>query len=151
MMVIARPLISCEGVASALRSLRRSARAYPTRAEIPSASVHLSALWAVAYFVSAAIGRPLIGIFANAWYPFPRWFRETTPYRREFGLQSVVWGVYCLARAVLRLIVLLHSGIGGFLLVSVVTGMPFFVALVAWGIWHARRSFGRLDVAVAAD
>ena len=62
-----------------------------------------------------------------------------------------MWGVYCLARAVLRLIVLLHSGIGGFLLVSVVTGMPFFVALVAWGIWHARRSFGRLDVAVAAD
>lgn len=113
--------------------------------------VVLSASWSVAYFVSAAIGRPLIGIFANAWYPFPRWFRETAPYRHEFGLQSVVWGVYCLARAVLRLIVLLHSGVGGFVFVSVVTGPPVFVALVAWGIWHARRSFGRLDVAAAAD
>jgi intracellular septation protein A len=113
--------------------------------------VVLSALWALAYFVSAAIGRPLIGVFANAWYPFPRWFRETAPYRREFGLQSVVWGVYCLARAVLRLLVLLHSGVGGFVLVSVVTGTPVFAALVAWGIWHARRSFVALDVAVAAD
>jgi len=113
--------------------------------------VVLSALWAGAYFVSAAIGRPLIGLFANAWYPFPAWFRATVPYRREFGLQSVVWGVYCLARAGLRLFVLLRSGVGGFVVISIVTGTPCFVALVAWGIWHARRTFGRLDVAVAAD
>ena len=65
--------------------------------------VVLSGLWAIAYFVSVAIGRPLIGVFANAWYPFPTWFRQTVPYRREFGLQSIVWGIYCLARAVLRL------------------------------------------------
>ena len=113
--------------------------------------VVLSALWAVAYFVSAAVGRPLIGVFANAWYPFPQWFRTTAPYRREFGFQSIVWGVYCLGRAVLRLFVLLHSGIGGFVLVSVVTGAPMLAALVAWGIWHARRAFGRLDLAIAAD
>jgi len=113
--------------------------------------VVLSALWAVAYFVSAAVGRPLIGVFANAWYPFPHWFRMTAPYRREFGLQSIVWGMYCLGRAVLRLFVLLHSGIGEFVLVSVVTGAPVLVALVAWGIWHARRAFGRLDLAPAAD
>jgi len=70
------------------------------------------------------------------------------PYRREFGLQSVVWGVYCLARAALRLYVLLRAGIGGFVVISLVTGVPMFVGLVAWGIWHARRVFGRLDVAV---
>jgi intracellular septation protein A len=112
--------------------------------------VVLSALWAIAYFVSVAIGRPLIGVFATAWYPFPAWFRETVPYRREFGLQSIVWGVYCLARAALRLFVLLRSGVGGFVVISLVTGAPVFVALVAWGIWHARRVFGRLDVAVPA-
>jgi len=112
--------------------------------------VILSALWAIAYFVSVAIGRPLIGVFANAWYPFPAWFRATVPYRREFGLQSIVWGVYCLARAALRLFVLLHAGIGGFVVVSLLTGIPMFGALVAWGLWHARRVFGRLDVAVLA-
>ena len=110
--------------------------------------VVLSALWSLAYFVSVAIGRPLIGVFANAWYPFPPWFRASAPYRREFGLQSIVWGVYCLARAGLRLFVLLHSGVGGFVLISLVTGFPFFFALVAWGIWHARRVFSRLELVV---
>jgi hypothetical protein len=105
--------------------------------------VVLSALWAVAYFVSVAIGRPLIGVFANAWYPFPAWFRASAPYKREFGMQSVVWGVYCLARAGLRLFVLLHSGVGSFVLISLVTGFPFFFLLVFWGIWHARRVFSQ--------
>jgi hypothetical protein len=110
--------------------------------------VVLSGLWSVAYFLSVAIGRPLIGVFANAWYPFPPWFRASAPYKREFALQSIVWGVYCLARAGLRLFVLLRSGVGGFVLISLVTGFPVFFALVLWGIWHARRVFSRLEVTV---
>ncbi|MFL5927585.1 MAG: DUF3159 domain-containing protein [Gaiellaceae bacterium] len=113
--------------------------------------VVLSALWGVAYLTSVAVGRPLIGLFATAWYPFPDWFRATPAYRREFGLQSVVWGVYCLCRAALRLLVLLRGGIGGFVIVSLLTGTPFLIALVGWGLWHARRTFARLDLAVAAD
>jgi intracellular septation protein A len=106
--------------------------------------VVLSACWGIAYFASAFIGRPLIGVFANAWYPFPAEFRASAPYRREFAMQSVVWGVYCLGRAGLRLWVLLGSGIGSFVLVSFVTGAPIFAALVFWGVWHARRTFVRL-------
>jgi Protein of unknown function (DUF3159) len=107
--------------------------------------VVLSAAWGVAYLVSAAIGRPLVGVFANAWYPFPPEFRAAASYRREFGLQSLVWGVFCLARAALRLVALLGSGVGGFVLVSIATGTPLFVALVFWGLWHARRTFTRLE------
>jgi intracellular septation protein A len=107
--------------------------------------VVLSGLWGVAYFGSVAIGRPLVGVFATAWYPFPAWFRASAPYRREFALQSLVWGAYCVARAGLRLWVLLDSGVGGFVLVSTLTGPPVLVALVAWGVWHARRTFSRLD------
>ena len=106
--------------------------------------VVLSALWGIAYLGSVAVGRPLIGVFANAWYPFPQWFRASAPYRREFAMQSLVWGVYCLSRAGLRLAILLASGVGGFVLVSVATGTPVLVALVLWGIWHAKRAFGRL-------
>jgi hypothetical protein len=114
--------------------------------------VVLSALWGLAYFVSVAIRRPLIGVFASAWYPFPTWFRASDPYRREFGMQSLVWGAYCLARAALRLWALLDAGVGGFVLVSVVTGTPLLAALIAWGIWHARRVFARLEAsAFAAD
>jgi hypothetical protein len=112
--------------------------------------VVLSACWGVAYIVSVAAGRPLIGVFATAWYPFPPAFRASEPFRREFSMQSLVWAVYCLGRAALRLVVLLHSGVGGFVLVSVVTGGPFLAVLVFWGLWHARRAFSRLDVAVPA-
>jgi len=121
-----------------------------------SATVYLaqpvvfSALWGIAYAASVVVGRPLIGVFANAWYPFPAWFRASRPYRREFALQSIVWAVYCLGRAALRLYVLLHSGIGGFVLISLVTGTPLLAALVLWGLWHARRSFARLDTAAVA-
>ncbi len=109
--------------------------------------VVLSALWGVAYLVSVLVGRPLIGVFACAWYPFPRWFRASAPFRREFALQSLVWAAYCFARAALRLVFLLHSGVGGFVLVSFVSGTPVIAALVAWGLWHARRSFARLETA----
>lgn len=107
--------------------------------------VVLSALWGFAFFVSIAIGRPLVGVFAGVWYPFPPWFRASAPYRREFGMQSFVWGLFCLVRAGLRLWTLLDSGVGGFVVVSIVTGTPLLAGLVAWGIWHARRTFSRLD------
>jgi hypothetical protein len=112
--------------------------------------VVLSACWGLVYFASVIVGRPLIGVFANVWYPFPTEFRASAPYRREFGMQSVVWGIYCLARAALRLVVLLGFGVGSFVLVSVVTGAPILVALVFWGIWHARRTFTRLELAPGA-
>jgi hypothetical protein len=104
--------------------------------------VLLSACWGVAYLVSAAIRRPLIGAFASAWYPFPQEFRASEIYLREFGMQSVVWGLYCLARSGLRLGMLLAGGVGGFVLVSFMTGTPILLGLVVWGIWHARRVFG---------
>jgi hypothetical protein len=112
--------------------------------------VVLSALWGLAFFVSIAIGRPLVGAFAGVWYPFPSWFRAGTDYRREFGMQSFVWGLVCLARAGLRLWALLDSGVGGFVVVSIATGTPLLAALIAWGIWHARRTFSRLDESASA-
>jgi len=109
--------------------------------------VVFSTLLAVAYVASVAVGRPLVGVFASAWYPFPDWFKATPAFRREFGLQSLVWAAYCLVRAALRLVVLLHSGVGGFVVVSILTGAPPYAVLVLWGVWHARRSFARLDAA----
>jgi hypothetical protein len=111
--------------------------------------VVLSFLWAIAYVASVALGRPLIGIFAGAWYPFPAWFRQTREFRREFALQSLVWAAFCVVRASVRLVVLLHSGVGGFVVVSILTGAPPYAVLVGWGLWHARRSFSRLDTAAA--
>jgi hypothetical protein len=103
--------------------------------------VVLTAGWGIAHLVSAAIGRPLVGAFARGWYPFPPEFRASRAYRREFGMQSVVWGGYCLAAAAVRLGVLLMKGVGGLVVVSFLTSTPILLALVLWCVWHARRTF----------
>jgi intracellular septation protein A len=106
--------------------------------------VVLNALWGVACFASIAIRRPLIGVLAGAWYPFPAWFRASDAFRREFSVQSAVFGLFYVARAALRLWALLASGVGGFVVVSILTGSPFVLVLIAWGVWHARRTFSAL-------
>ena len=102
--------------------------------------VVLGACWGIAFLVSAAIDRPLVGAFARAWYPFPDEYRAGRAYRREFGMQSVVWGIYCIAAAGLRLGALLASGVGGLVVVSLAVGAPGQIALVVWCLWHARRA-----------
>ena len=106
--------------------------------------VLLNALWGLACFVSIALRRPLVGVLAGAWYPFPAWFRASDAFRREFSLQSAVFGVFYVARAAFRLWALLATGVGGFVVVSVLTGSPVILVLIAWGVWHARRTFSAL-------
>lgn len=100
-----------------------------------------SAAWAILFLGSAAIGRPLAGALATAWYPHPRELRATAEYRRVYGIESVVWGLYLLCRSALRLTVLLSSSTGMYVVAVVATGPPAFLALVLWSIWFAR---GRL-------
>jgi hypothetical protein len=105
-----------------------------------------TAVWGIAFLGSATIRRPLAGALACAWYPFPREFRQTDEFKRVYGVESVVWGLYLLARSALRLIVLLYAGVGGYLLV-VITGTPLTIALLVWSVWYAVRRLADDDVA----
>jgi Protein of unknown function (DUF3159) len=112
-----------------------------------SATVYLAtpvvanAVWAAAFLGSAAVRRPLAGALACAWYPFPRAFRETDEFKRVYGVESAVWGLYLLARSGVRLGTLLYGGIGSFLVVVFLTGTPAMLALLLWSIWYAIRRF----------
>jgi hypothetical protein len=107
--------------------------------------VVVGAIWGVANIGSAVIGRPLAGVFADAWYPFPPEIKASRTYRRIFGVESVVWGVYLLARSAIRMFVLAKGSIAGFAAIQIVTGLPFTIALVAWSISYAVRGFERSD------
>jgi len=107
--------------------------------------VVVGAIWGLANIGSALVGRPLAGIFADAWYPFPPEIKASRTYRRIFGVESVVWGVYLLARSGLRMFALAKGSIGAFAVVQFATGAPFSVALVAWSVWYATRAFERSD------
>jgi hypothetical protein len=110
-----------------------------------SATVYLGApvlangLWGVAFLGSILVGRPLAGTLACAWYPFGPEFRRTREFRRVFGIESAVWGVYLIALAAVRAFFLLHGSLGSFVLVSTIAGTPLMVALMAWSVWYATR------------
>ena len=106
--------------------------------------------WGVAFLVSAAIGRPLAGTLANAWYPFPRWLRESPEFKRVFGIESLVWGGYFLARSALRLAMLLEGSVGDFLVVVFLTGTPVMLLIVAWSIRFSLRGLADAQPVPAA-
>jgi hypothetical protein len=45
----------------------------------------------------------------------------------------------------LRLAVLLHGGIGGFLLVTLLTGTPVMLLLLAWSVRYAIRGLADVE------
>jgi len=101
--------------------------------------VLLAAVWGLAFLLSIPLGRPLAGALACAWYPFPRWFRETPEFRRVFGLVSLVWAGYFLGRSALRLAMLLRGSLESFVVVTFVTGTPVMLLLLAWSIRYSIR------------
>jgi hypothetical protein len=68
-----------------------------------------------------------------------------------FGIESVVWGVYLLARSGIRMFVLASGSIGAFAAIQIATGVPFTIALVAWSVWYASRAFERSTEWDASD
>jgi hypothetical protein len=112
--------------------------------------VLLTAAWGLAFVVSVAIGRPLAGSLACAWYPFPHWFRETEPFKRVFGVESLVWGAYFFARSAIRLGALLNGSLEAFLVVVFVTGTPAMLVLMVWSIRYAMRSLADVEVSPPA-
>src|SRR5262249_24465606 len=52
-----------------------------------AAPVLLNAAWGLAFLGSVAIGRPLAGALACAWYPFPHDFPTTPQFRHVFGVE----------------------------------------------------------------
>jgi hypothetical protein len=105
--------------------------------------VLLNAVWGCVFAGSAFVGRPLAGAIGRAWYPFPDWVLASRGFRRVYGFESVVWGLYLAGRAALRLAALLHGGVDSFFVVSIVTGTPTMVLLLAWSVWYAIRRLPR--------
>jgi hypothetical protein len=112
--------------------------------------VLIAAAWGLAFLVSVPLGRPLAGALAGAWYPFPDWLRASERFKRVFGVESLAWGAYFLGRSGLRLAVLLHGGVGGFLLVTFVTGTPAMLLLLAWSVRYSLRRLADVEPPAAA-
>ena len=107
--------------------------------------VLISAVYGLVFLGSALIGRPLAGTFAKEMYDFPDEVRASDTFRRVFGRVSLAWGVYLVARSVVRMLVLARSGVDAFILVNFLTGFPFMTALITWSVWYGIRGFRRSE------
>ncbi|HSS80523.1 MAG TPA: hypothetical protein VLK24_04920 [Gaiellaceae bacterium] len=107
--------------------------------------VLIAAAWGLAFWISIPLGRPLAGALACAWYPFPRWLKESSDFKRVYGIESVVWGAYFLARSALRLVALLQGSLESFFVVTFLTGTPVMLLLLAWSIRYAIRGLANAE------
>ena len=71
--------------------------------------------------------------------------KSSDTFRRVFSRVSIVWAVYLLSRSALRIIALMHLRVEAFIVINVVTGLPFTAAIMAWSIWYGVRAFRRSD------
>jgi uncharacterized protein DUF3159 len=101
--------------------------------------------YGLAFLGSVLIRRPLGAAFAEEMYPFPDEVRRSITYRRAFTRISLVWGVYLVARSILRLVALSGSTVEAFLAVNIVTGVPLTTLLLGWSIWYGVRFFRRSE------
>ena len=98
-----------------------------------------NAVWGIAFLDVSGRSAPARGSARLRLVPVSRWFRQTEQFKRVYGVESVVWGVYMLVRSGLRLTALLQGSLESFLLVVLVTGTPMMLLLVAWSIRYAIR------------
>ena len=106
-------------------------------------AVIVNTVYGFLFLGSVFIGRPLAGVFASETYPFPPEVKASATFRRVFSRVSLVWAAYLLARGALRLVTLVVGSVDAFIVVNIVTGIPFTAALMAWSIRYAVRGFQR--------
>lgn len=107
--------------------------------------VFVNSGYGLAFIGSIVIGRPLAGVFAEEMLTLPDEVKASRTHRRTFGVISLAWGSYMVARSALRLVVLVALGVDAFVAVGFVTGFPVTMALMSWSIWYGVRSFRRSD------
>jgi intracellular septation protein A len=107
--------------------------------------VLVNAGYGLAFIGSTFIGRPLAGVFAEEMIELPDEVKASRTHRLVFGRISLAWGVYMVARATVRLLILAALGVDLFVAVSFATGFPITMALMSWSIWYGLRGFRRSE------
>jgi intracellular septation protein A len=93
---------------------------------------------------SLRTARPFASWFTGEIYPLPQPIRESATFRDTIRTITLVWGIYFLIRAAVRLTALLTLSTDQYVLVAALSDAPFLVALLAWSVYHTagvlRRS-----------
>jgi len=94
---------------------------------------------------SLAAGRPISTWIAGDVYPFTDEMRRSHTFRDVMRTVTVVWGVYFLARAAVRLAALLTLSTNRYVLVVALSDVPFLLVLLAWSVRFTMSAFRRSE------
>lgn len=115
--------------------------------------IGIDALLGCAVLTSLAIGRPFASWFVSEIVSLPQEMVQSEAFNGALRTVTVVWGVYFLARALVRLIAVMTLSTDGYALVIALSDAPFLIGLLAWSVYHTasvlRRS-PRWGLAIAA-
>ena len=107
--------------------------------------IGIDTVLASAVLGSLATERPFASWFAGDVYPFPQEIIESDSYRHAMRVVTTVWGLYFLARGLVRLTALLTLSTNDYVLVVALSDAPFLIALLAWSVYYTVRVFRRSD------
>ena len=94
-----------------------------------------------AFLASLTIRRPLAELFGREVYLFPEQVRDSYTYSHTFWVISAAWGAYFILRGTVRLIALLTLSVDQYVIVLVVSDVPFLLSLLAWSVLYTVRTF----------
>jgi hypothetical protein len=105
--------------------------------------VAIDTLLGCGVLASLARDRPFAAWFAQEIYPLPREAQLSETFRRAMRTITIVWGVYFLVRALVRLVALLTLSTDRYVLVAALSDAPFLIAILAWSVYYTTRAFRR--------
>ena len=107
--------------------------------------VAIDTLLGCGVLASLAADRPFAAWFADEVYPLPQEAQLSETFRRAMRTITVVWGIYFLVRALVRLAALLTLSTDRYVLVAALSDAPFLIGILAWSVYHTARVFRRSD------
>lgn len=102
------------------------------------------ALIGLAFAVSVAVRRPLTAYVGQWVYPFHATIKEHPVFRRVFNRITLVWAVYLIAGAAVKMLLLLNTSSNTYVLVRPVISWPPMIALFVFSLRYPRRVFKRV-------
>lgn len=96
---------------------------------------------AAAMFGSLVVGKPLTALFAADVYEFSPEMRAAPVFREVFARITFWWGVFFLARAAIRVIVLATSSPDAYVGTAVILDAPGLILMLAWSLTYSVRRF----------
>jgi hypothetical protein len=116
-----------------------------------SASVYLAQEIGIDVLIGCAVlgtlaaARPISTWIAADVYPFTDEMRRSQTFREVMRTITLVWGLYFLIRAAVRLTALLTLSTNRYVLVVALSDVPFLLALLAWSVYFTTSAFRRSE------